>query len=73
VVPADGTVMDVLADRILEIDRAGGAGPDKLRRLLAELTSDDLVGVPGQWIQERAGELFWEDNLLDWATARVAL
>lgn len=61
----------VLADKILEIDRAGGRAEDKLRRLVEALTEDDLRTVPGQWIRERQGALFWDDNLVDWATARA--
>jgi ABC-type transport system involved in cytochrome c biogenesis ATPase subunit len=66
-------VNSVLAERILEIEGSGGSGPEKLRRLLAGLTADDLAGVAGQWIRQRGDALFWEDNLLDWAQARIAL
>lgn len=61
----------VLADKILDIDRAGGRAEDKLRRLVESLTEDDLRTVPGKWIREHQSELFWEDNLFDWATARA--
>ena len=55
--------------RILEIERAGGSGPEKLRRLLEGLSDEELATLPGQWIRECGDALLWEDNLLDWATA----
>ena len=63
---------DVLANRILEIEGSGAGTDEKLRRLLAEMSDEERATLPGQWIQARAGALLWEDNLLDWATARLA-
>jgi hypothetical protein len=59
----------MLAARILEIDRAGGDAEAKLRRLLETLTAEELETIPGRWIRDRGADLFWEDNLVDWATA----
>ncbi|MCL6596956.1 MAG: hypothetical protein K6V73_12235 [Firmicutes bacterium] len=63
---------DVLAAKILDIDRGEGSGEAKLRRLIESLSQDDLATLPGRWIHDRAGALLWEDNLVDWATARLA-
>ncbi len=59
----------VLARRILEIERAGGSGAEKLRRLIDALSPAERATVPGQWLVERGPWLLWEDNLLDWAEA----